>query len=380
MAIYSFNHDTFGKTTNEAGAARGNARYNADLSKTQQDAFLAANEQHLKEHGVPRSDEDIEAHLTELRQGRSAAENAAYNARREATYAVRSHVIPPEPEKAQAWFDAEEKNDRKNARMSDRFIGALPRELTPDQCLEAVESFCREVTQDRVPWHFALHLELEAKDQPDWNPHTHIIFRDRDIETGRRYLHTSAGPKERAQLDEKGIGYWTTTDFRKEWEQQMNHALERAGHDIRIDHRTLEEQGIDREPQIHIGPKAQSIAAKGLEFESRDFQRGNQTIPYSLLDNGNRADHNERIKEANRQREAERAQQPDRGADASKKAPQPETGASIEMRRLQADQAVPRKRQKEEWGERHGRSIEQIDSAEGDRSQRPAVTGTFGPN
>ena len=54
------------------------------------------------------------------------------------------------------------------------------------------------VTQDRnVPWHFALHLELDKKNEPDWNPHAHIIFRDRDIETGKRYLYTSAGPKER---------------------------------------------------------------------------------------------------------------------------------------------------------------------------------------
>jgi hypothetical protein len=344
MAIYSLNHDSFGKTTNRAGAAGDNVRYNADLSKTQMDAFLAANARHFEQHGTQRSDEEIEAHLAQLRQGRSAAENAAYNARREATYAVRSHVIPPEPEKAAAWFDAQEKADRKNARMSDRFIGALPRELTPEQSLEAVESFCRTVTQDRIPWHFALHMELVAKDQPDWNPHTHIVFRDRDIETGRRYLYTSAGPKERAELDEKGIGYWSTTDLRQEWEHQINRALERAGHEQRIDHRTLKEQGIDRKPQIHLGPKAHAMAKKGLEVESRDFQRGNQTIPYTLLDNGTRAEHNERIKEANKEREAAR-QQKDA---ASNKAPQPETQEALEIRRLQAAQAVPRREMYEE--------------------------------
>jgi MobA/MobL family len=299
MVIYSFNHDSFGKTTNHPGAAGDNARYNADLSKTQMAEFLAANAMHLEEHGQHRSTDEISAHLEQFRQGRSAAENAAYNARREATYATRSHVIPLEPEKAQAWFDAQEKTDRKNARMSDRFIGALPRELTPEQCIEAVESFCHDVTQNKVPWHAALHLELEQRGQADWNPHVHIIIRDRDIETGRRYLYTSAHPKERARLAEKGIHAWTTKDFRIEWQNQMNRSLERAGHDIRVDHRTLKEQGIDREAQIHIGPGSQKAAEKGQQFTSRDHQVGERTIPYSLLDNGTRAGHNAQIQERN---------------------------------------------------------------------------------
>ena len=51
-----------------------------------------------------------------------------------------------------------------------------------------VEGFCRTVTGDHIPWHFALHLELNKKNDPDWNPHTHIIFRDRTGATvTRRY-------------------------------------------------------------------------------------------------------------------------------------------------------------------------------------------------
>ena len=254
MAIYSFNHDSFGKTTNRAGAAGDNAAYNARENETR---------------------------LDKGKEGfRAAADIAAYNAREEATYAIRSHIIPPGPKEAEAWFRQQEQGERKNARMSDRFIGALPRELTPDQCIEAIEKFCRDVTQDRVPWHFALHLELEKKNEPDWNPHVHILFRDRDIETGRRYLYTSAGPKERAGLDAKGIDYWSTKDFREKWSADMNHALERAGHDARIDHRSLKEQGIDREPQIHIGPGSQNAAKKGHEFESQD--RADSRSSYSL--------------------------------------------------------------------------------------------------
>ena len=48
---------------------------------------------------------------------------------------------------------------------------AAPR-TSAEQCIEAVEAFWRKVTQDRIPWHFALHLELDQKNEPDWNPHT----------------------------------------------------------------------------------------------------------------------------------------------------------------------------------------------------------------
>jgi len=347
MAIYSFNHDSFGKTTNHAGAAGDNARYNSDLSKTQTAEFLAANATHLKEHGEQRSEDEMSAHLAQFRQGRTAADNAAYNARREATYAVRSHVIPPEPEKAAAWFDAQEKTDRKNARMSDRFIGALPRELTPEQCIEAVETFCRDVTQDRVPWHFALHLELDQKGQSDWNPHAHIIMRDRDIETGKRYLYTSSGPMERAQLAKKGAKFWSTKDFRVEWEQQMNRALERAGHEVRVDHRTLKEQGIDRDAQIHIGPGSRNAAKKGHQFESHDRQQGDRTVVYTLLDNGSRAQHNANIVERNGAREATGHSPSDpRTAEALKERlaeRQPRTPHQEEQRQLRETQNATRR-------------------------------------
>lgn len=308
MAIYSFNHDSFGKTTNRAGAAGGNAAYNA---------------------------RETETRLDHSRQDGTAAGNAAYNAREEATYAVRSHVIPPEPGQAEAWFREQEKADRKNARMSDRFIGALPRELTPEQCIEAIERFCSDITQDRIPWHFALHLELDKKNEADWNPHAHIIFRDRDIETGRRFLYTSAHPKERAQLSEKGIHAWTTQDFRIAWEGEMNRALERAGHEARIDHRNLKEQGIDREPQIHVGPGSQNAAKKGRQFESRDREIGDRVIAYSVLDQGSRAEHNAHIVDANKQREAIQR-------DGTLAAPR-QNDKDPEMARLRAAQAEARR-------------------------------------
>ena len=262
MAIYSFNHDTFGKS---AARAKGNTPYAAAKNAAY----------------------NVRAEATRYaEQDGTAAGNAAYNVRPEVTFAARSHGMPTEPAAVEKWFREQERNDRANARMSDRFIGALPRELTPDQCLEAVESFCRGVTQDRVPWHFGLHLELEDKGKADWNPHAHIIFRDRDVETGKRFLNTSAGQKERRQLADKGVKAWATQDFRRAWQDHMNAALERAGHDLRIDARSNKARGIEAEPSIHNGRGAQRLVEKGQRPETR--------IAYRGIDDGTRLDENKR--------------------------------------------------------------------------------------
>lgn len=51
----------------------------------------------------------------------------------------------------------------------------------------------------------------------------------------------------------------------------MNAALERSGHEIRVDHRSLDAQGIKREPTRHLGP-----AASGFERRTGETSRRRQ--------------------------------------------------------------------------------------------------------
>ena len=44
------------------------------------------------------------------------------------------------------------------------------------------------------------------------------------------------------------------------------HLLER-GIEVRVDHRSLQEQGIDREPQSHLGPAVSGMERRGMETE-----------------------------------------------------------------------------------------------------------------
>lgn len=41
---------------------------------------------------------------------------------------------------------------------------------------------------------------------------------------------------------------------RKRVAETINHHLELNGHSVRVDHRTLREQGVDRRPERHLGP------------------------------------------------------------------------------------------------------------------------------
>src|SRR3546814_11086537 len=55
-----------------------------------------------------------------------------------------------------------------------------------------------------------------------------------------------------------------TTLFRSD---HVNERLAELDIDARIDHRTLEAQGIDLEPQHKIGPAASRMSEQGLEAE-----------------------------------------------------------------------------------------------------------------
>lgn len=176
----------------------------------------------------------------------------AYVGREGADAHLEAHCIPLDPTAARAWMDREEVHDRANARLIDKVRVAIPRELNRDQRADLVRNFVRGITRDRVPWLFGIHQD--GKDEH--NPHAHIVLRDRDIETGRRVLLLSSSAKDREKL---GLEPKAVEWIRERWEHHANAALERAGVEARIDRRTLEAQGIDREPMLHLGPRAQHI-------------------------------------------------------------------------------------------------------------------------
>jgi len=247
VAIYSLNHRTIGRATHEPGAAA--------------------------------------AHLKYITRPRAASE-------------VIAEHMPADTAPAMRWMDAEEQASRKNARLIDKVLVALPRELDAIERAELVEAFASEVTKGRVPWVAAIHdMGKDAQ-----NPHAHFAFRDKDIETGKRVLRLSDNERDRkkAGLEPNGTEW-----LRQTWERCANEALERAGRSERIDRRSLEAQGIDREPTVHIGPKANALDKKQEVPPSKVANDnrfpGGREIRWPEIDGGkSRAEHNRAVRTRNR--------------------------------------------------------------------------------
>lgn len=195
--------------------------------------------------------------------------------------------MPDKTGRAAAFMVEGENADRKNGRVADKLMLALPRELDAERRAQLVRGFAEEVTQGRAPWLAAFH----DKGKDAHNPHAHLVIRDRDPETGKRV----------AELSEKG----STDRLRALWETHANRALEVAGKPERIDRRTLEAQGIVREPTVHEGPKAQQMDQRGAQPESRMRRYRNRPgshlpyrqVDYRALDDGrSRPEHNRQVR------------------------------------------------------------------------------------
>ncbi|EJW11629.1 putative conjugal transfer protein traA [Rhodovulum sp. PH10] len=205
---------------------------------------------------------------------RSASFFARYITRPEACTETVGERMPTDRAVLMSWLDDQEIGDRKNARVIDKLIVALPVELSHDENIALLHEFGERMTEGRASWVAAIH---DGPGDAD-NPHAHIIFRDRDAETGRRVMMTT----------EMG----STRRFREGWEQEVNIALEQAGVEQRVDRRSLEDQGLDREPQLHVGAGAMALADKGYEFESNekevtrlfDGKAEPMTINYPVID------------------------------------------------------------------------------------------------
>ncbi|UVV70796.1 Ti-type conjugative transfer relaxase TraA [Brucella anthropi] len=163
------------------------------------------------------------------------------------------------------WNAAELSEKRKDARVAREFEIALPHELVADQRLEATRIFAHELA-DRygTAIDFAIHAPQDDSDIR--NHHAHIMMTTRQVRGGgladksllereNKWLLSADLPTTDMQL----------RDLRMRWEGIANESLARAGHDIRIDHRSHLERGLEIEPTEHMGVHATQMERRGLD-------------------------------------------------------------------------------------------------------------------
>jgi Ti-type conjugative transfer relaxase TraA len=177
------------------------------------------------------------------------------------TGVVHSEVMLPEgaPEewrdRAKLWNDVEAVEVRKDAQLAREIEFAIPREMSQADGIQLARDFVQREFVDRG---MVADLNVHWDVGPDGlaKPHAHVMLAMREVgENG-------FGPKVREWNRTELLTHW-----REAWAEHVNGRLAQLDIDARIDHRSLEAQGIDLEPQNKIGPAAARMAQEGLVRE-----------------------------------------------------------------------------------------------------------------
>ncbi len=177
---------------------------------------------------------------------------------------LNSQILAPEgaPEfvrdPEQLWNSVERGEKRKDAQLAREFILALPRELDADtQFQTAVDWARKELVASGMVAEVSLHHDKLGK-----NPHVHILCTMRKLD----------GDKFSAKKPREWNDVALLVQQRESWANAVNVALEKAGRPERVDHRSLKEQGIDREPQPKIGVDATAMKRRGVLLDPERFK------------------------------------------------------------------------------------------------------------
>jgi Ti-type conjugative transfer relaxase TraA len=186
---------------------------------------------------------------------------------------VHSEVMAPEgsPERWKdretLWNEVELGEKRKDAQLAREIEFSIPREMNQAQGVELARDFVRCEFVDRG---MVADLNLHWDVGPDGlaKPHAHVMLSMRE-----------AGPEGFG----KKVRDWNSTellsDWRERWAGDVNERLAELGIDVQVDHRTLEAQGIELEPQHKIGPAGARRLDRGEDAERavdhRDIARRN---------------------------------------------------------------------------------------------------------
>ena len=175
------------------------------------------------------------------------------------------------------WNIVERCEKRHDAQLAREIELTLPRELTHEQRLDLVRAFVRDQFVGRG---MVADIAIHTPDAADGGeqPHAHVMLtlrpldptmptgfsatKERDwnesekiarlVAEARKRFNDTGSPEDKEALDaaeaQRNVNVW-----RRAWGEAANRALADAGSTARIDHRTLEAQGIFRPPLPYLG-------------------------------------------------------------------------------------------------------------------------------
>ncbi len=207
-----------------------------------------------------------------IRSGKhgAAADHLAYITR-EGCYAARDDLVATGHGNMPAFakdqplllWKASDRYERKNGSTFRSFTISLPNVLTIDQLKELAWNEARRLAGPK-PFQFALHMSRSSL-QGELNPHIHLVICDR-LPDGIERPPEQMFRRPNVKHPEKGgcrkdSGGKTPLAIRnhaiaqrKAAADEINASLAKYGHALSVDHRTLRQRGIQRDPERYLGP------------------------------------------------------------------------------------------------------------------------------
>jgi hypothetical protein len=194
--------------------------------------------------------------------------------RDEAVYTESGHMPSWAEEDAAVYWDNADVYERANGRLYISADFALPVGLDTDNQSALASAFAHELTdEEQLPYTLAVHSGRDANGN-EHNPHAHLMISERQNDGIERdpdqwfRRANSAGPERGGAPKSRTFhGREWMEHARERWATLTNQMLQARGRDERVDHRSYERQGIDREPGEHYGPAGAHMAGKGLDHE-----------------------------------------------------------------------------------------------------------------
>lgn len=208
---------------------------------------------------------------------------------------VHSEVMLPQNasaeylDRAVLWNSVEmkEKSNSK-AQLARSIRASLPNDWSYEVAVDAMRKYVKENFVDRgMCCEWAIH---DSEHNGQRNLHCHILLTLRPIladgswgdkqkkvylldEDGNKIIGKNGKPK----CTTEDLTGWSRKENAKLWRSNLkeliNETNEKLKLDERWDDRSFKEQGLDIEPEVHLGPRAMALEREGIRTEKGDINR-----------------------------------------------------------------------------------------------------------
>lgn len=172
-----------------------------------------------------------------------------------ALYTESGHMPSWAEANPRTYWDAADLFERANGCLYVSAIFGLPPALSEDDRLDLSRALVHGLTdEERLPYTLAIHAGLDENGE-EHNPHAHLIFSERrndGIERDRALWFrrwNARDPEHGGALKSTACkkGRHFVEQTRARWAELVNKKLEERGRSERVDHRSYERRGLDRE-------------------------------------------------------------------------------------------------------------------------------------